>query len=592
MKQKKLISLILATLMIISTLAGCAQSEKVSEESSSTSTSQSTEASQSTVVEEEPTVITFGSTYALQSEPIPWYETTIFKKILEEANVEIEYVEYDAEQFKLALASDTLPDVMFLTKGDVVGIVSAGKALDMWPLLEEYAPNMLLDYYTERNDMMRQMYGGDNNGLYYVAPRINPAGEATTVEYSDGYNVRWDYYLEIGAPEITDDDSYIDAIEKMVAAHPKTESGEKVYGMTVWDNFNYWYMRGAYSKEASTANGSVSGTQYVADLVTNELINGYTNVDRGAFWIDMKFYNKLWNKDLLDPDSFTMTAEEFTARLTSGRYVASVYNDKNLYNNAKKDDPDTLAGYVNIPSENVVLNSGSKRPTGMFPDYTLFISSESENWEAVLRLFNVLHDPDTQRMVWSGIEGETWNYVDGVPTLTDEAVSMMSSGDEKLYEYGILYAKTAFATLQNVVLHPDGYPVDLTMTDEAKAETLNPLLKSQAEHYGVDYPLQAGQALLEAGKTIDKSGSYASFIASGIEARPTDLARIAEKSNDILYRAIPELVMAASEEEFKKVQDRVLKDLADAGEGELWSWSLERWNKSLEEMRPIIDKAN
>lgn len=595
MKKKQLISLFLVALMLVSMLAGCGQKEtKESKEtaSQSTETSKTEEASQSTeqeVPKEPPTKLTFGSSYTMQTDPVPWYETPIVKKILEEANVEIEYVQYDTEQFKLLLASGDLPDVVFTTAKRTDDIIAGELALDMGPLLEEYAPNMLTEQYTARNALMRRMYGGDEGAFYFVGSLVNTEGTSDKLELTDGYNLRWDYYLEVGAPEITDDDSYVDVIEKMVAAHPTNEKGEKTYGMGLYDAFSNWWTRGAFTSEASTVKAGIDNTMYVADLSTDELVNGFTDTDRAAFWIDMRFYNKLWNKGLLDPDSFTMTADQYAARLEGGRYVAAISKDTTLYKAEQAKNPDTLAGIVNIPTEAAVINSGSKSLLGNFPYYCMFISAKTEKKEAAMRLLNVLHDPDIQRMVWSGMEGETWNYVNGVPTFTDEMIEMVASSDTKLLEYGVMKKNAPLAILQNSSLHPDGYPVYLAMVDDVKASTLNTLQKSVADHYGVEYPLQAAEKLVAEGKTIDKRDNYSTLI-SGILIDPsTDMDRIGQKCKDILYKAVPELVMAASEAEFKEVQTRVLKEIADTGEAEVWAWYLEQWKVAKKEIQALIN---
>jgi hypothetical protein len=51
-----------------------------------------------------------------------------------------------------------------------------------------------------------------------------------------GYLLRWDYYKEIGAPAINNDDDYIAAIKAMQAKHPLSRSGKKTYDIGVEKN--------------------------------------------------------------------------------------------------------------------------------------------------------------------------------------------------------------------------------------------------------------------------------------------------------------------------------------------------------------------
>jgi len=90
---------------------------------------------------------------------------------------------------------------------------------------------------------------------------------------------------------------------------------------------------------------------------------------------------------------------------------------------------------------------------------------------------------------------------------------------------------------------------------------------------------------------IDMSNDCAQLISSYMPSRPTDVNRIIEKINDILYRAIPELVMAKDKAEFAAIQAQVLKDLADAGEAEAWAWIQEEYAKASAVVRPIFEQC-
>ena len=124
-----------------------------------------------------------------------------------------------------------------------------------------------------------------------------------------------------------------------------------------------------------------------------------------------------------------------------------------------------------------------------------------------------------------------------------------------------------------------------------RVDGLSPLDQNVAEYYGVQYPSQAAVALVEAGKTIDLSDDCGQLVATAMEAQPTDIARILEKCNEVIYRAIPKLVMAASEAEYAKVQEEVLAELAAAGEADAWAWCLEAYNSAREIVYPIFKTA-
>ncbi len=575
--MKTRISMILVLAMLVSALAGCGKQE---------------------TKEKEPTVITVGSTRVWQDTPVMWYETEVWKAIQEKANVKIEYIQYDKELFNLMLTSGDVPDLMYSEISDKIDdVVKSGLALDMTPYLEEYAPNMLSGDYAQRNDLVSLFKGGEEKALYFIAPRIGVENLNGGVDSSRGYNIRWDYYEEMGAPEIKNDDDYIALLEKMQALHPTNEKGEKVYAVGNYDNpgLSNWYQRAAVLKNVRGNMFFLSPSQYMTDNVTGELFNGYTDTERGAFWVDMAFYNKLYNKGLMDPESFTQTNQEYTTKIKAGRYLASMPTRNNgLYDEMKKVDPETTAGLIRIPSENAVAFANKKNLLGDFPTAYTFVSAKTKNVEAVMRLLNVLHDEDTIRMFYSGMEGVHWNYVNGVPTYTDEMKELLKNqGGDEFKKLGVMHQNVAYSLIPvtDTFIHSDGYPVSLSESDSVRAETLSGLQQAMADYYEVSYPSQATMKLVEAGKAIDLSNDFGQLVRAAMPATTTDVNRGIEKINDVLYRAIPKLVKAKNQAEFDAVQAQVLKDLKDAGEPEVWNWVKTEHAKAFAKVQPIFEKC-
>ena len=117
---------------------------------------------------------------------------------------------------------------------------------------------------------------------------------------------------------------------------------------------------------------------------------------------------------------------------------------------------------------------------------------------------------------------------------------------------------------------------------------MNGLYKDFCEFYGVQYPSQAFLPYVEDGRCIDLSNDCGQLVATAMPSMPTDVARILEKCNDIIYRAIPKLVMAENDEEFNKIQVQVLDDLKAAGEADAWAWCQTEYNAAFEKVAPIF----
>ena len=593
--KRKALSLLLVLAMVLAVFAGCGQKEAEKKEETSTTTpaqseTKTEEKKEEVKADEPPTKITLACTSILQTEPCQWYETDVWKEIWKLANVEIEYIQYDAELYKLMLTSGDTPDLVVSGIGDNIDDVMNSGLLVNMDEYAEYAPNMFSDTFAQRNELTRKMKGGKDNELLFVALGIGKENARGAADTSRGYSIRWDWYKEIGCPEMHSSDDYLDVIEQILKNHPTTENGEQVYGIGLYDNLTQWYMMQTFEEPILLNPWLIHNSSFMVGLADNVLVNGYTNTERSAYWAAVKFYNKAWNRGLIDPDSFTQTSDERTTKATAGRYVSEHPTRSNsLYNEAKKSDPNTTIGMQRIPTDNYLVFADKKMLTGDFPVYSIWLGKNSKNIEACMRLLNVLHDEDVQRMLWSGFEGIHWNYVDGVPALTDEAIKMIADGGEAIQKAGFNQDWLPGHIIQRSFEHSDGYPLCLADTDEMRNATMNSLQKDVSEYYGVQYVSQHGTKMVAAGEAVDMSNDCAQLIASFMPSRPTDVDRIIEKCNDVLYRALPKLVQAKDQAEFDAIQAQVLKDLAEAGVEDAWTWIKAEYDKAYAEIRPIFE---
>lgn len=520
----------------------------------------------------------------LQKTPVAWYETDVYKWIFDQIadkygyRINLEYDCYDNDKLNLMYASGELPDIVyFYTAAQVQTVMDNGYALNLAPLLEEYAPHVLDEKFAERNSLMQSLAGGEDNGLYFIPTTFGLEMRGGGQNSVRGYAVNWEWYKEIGAPDITNDADYIDALAQMVEKHPQTADGKPVYGYGYIDDFNNWTSVRAFPTNESLVNQwTFSGYLYMEGMDDNVLYNGYTNTERSTFWQEMRFANALYNKGLLDPDSFTQTNAELVAKIEAGQY-AGVTGDN------------SANGYVVAPATGAMLFGNKIHLAGYYPDQQVFVSSFSENWKAALAWIDYMHTEEAERALYSGIEGVHWNYVDGVPTLTDETIAMYQENGDALKQSGVAVT-TAIRVSQPGVSHSDGYPLSLFDTDEMRAASLTPILKDYSDYYGVSYPSQARQKLVEEGKIIDHSHNFSQLVAVAREPIPTDILRILTKCNDVVYTAVPKLVMAATQEEFNAIQEQVLADLEKAGEPEAWAWASEAQAKAHSLVDPIIGK--
>ena len=585
MKNKKATAVVLMILLFATAVTGCKPS------SNTPGTETKDPGSKGSESNADPVKISVGSTANIQTTPVMWYETDTWKEVTKKANVVIDsYTYYDQDKFNILLASNELPDVIFAhypTK--LPDIISGELALDLRPYFDKY-PNIDGEAYKQRNEIISGFYGGEDKALYFLGNYVGLELRDGGVVNWRGYNARWDWFKEIGAPEVKNRDDYLIALEKMVQNHPTTGKGKKVYATGLaGSQFEDWYTNGCFTQPAMVNMWTFGGYLYMEAFADGKLINGYTDLERSPFWSDMEFYRTLYQKDLLDPDSFTMTLEERQAKSAAGQYAAEMgWMNGDLYDAEKEKDPDTLAGMITIPNEASLVFADYHQVVGYFPSNYVFVSAKSKAVDGALSFLDVLHDPEVERMLYSGFEGEHWDRVDGVPTMKKETIAARIAGGDEWKKTGIEQTYN-FGFLQGSFLAEDGYPVNLFDTDAMRADSLTPLYKDYADYYGVDYPAQASTKLVKEGKTVSMANAYSELNQSATETIPTDIQRILTQCNDILYEAVPGLVQAKSDEEFQKIQREVLASLKSAGEETTWDWCLKANTKAQEFTRPVID---
>ncbi|MDO5434841.1 MAG: hypothetical protein Q4G19_00565 [Clostridia bacterium] len=543
-------------------------------------------------------VVTIGLNHSSDLDGGKWYSSNELKVLQEQYGIKIEYVYYDSEQYANLIAGGDFPDIMTANDTYLQTIRDNNWALN----LDEYQdklPHVFSETYTQTNQLSRDLLGGEEKKLLFLFPGIGP--ENTNGNDNDGWGikVRWDLYKELGYPEINTADDWIQVMKDMVALYPETESGEKVYGIGTWNAFSRFYQTGCMLVEGGNLNPWVyGGTMYMSGWEDTVLYNGYTNTERSAYWTAMKFFNKCWREGLFDEDSFVMTSDELKAKVRAGRYVSAVpYEGKELYPEVSKDDPETLMAIVNVGAPAAFVFANKLQLTGNAPSDNLWVNAKCKDLDATLQVLDFFSDPDTIRMMYNGIKGVDWDYDEnGKPYITEKGLKDIADYGRSTPEYyeatGIYGQICEFIRFVDTGVHPDGYTYNLTETFDVRAQTLNSWQKDYSEHYGVSCPSEYLVQTVKEGKTNDLSNDYGQMIALAFPTTPTDIKMIMDECAKIAQEAMPELIMAKTDEEFEAVQQRLFEEWEEAGESEAWAWAEKTFNDAKAGMQPVFEEAH
>lgn len=429
---------------------------------------------------------------------------------------------------------------------------------------------------------MKKYFSNNTGNLYFVTPQIGSEGHSYNLW--NGYIVRWDYYTELGYPEVKSDDDMLKVLSDIQKKHPTTPDGKKTYGYGFWTDQKMWPWH--IRAKANFGYADWGPEEYVIKISDNSIVNNYVDLT-SPFWADMKYYNKAYNLGLIDPDSFTQLNADYGAKGKSGVYLSGPVTwgmDTNYWEEAKK-DANTLALPISIPVEGVYSYTDSITDIG-WTNKMLCITKNCKIPERAMDFINSMNDPDIIRLLYSGIKGKDWDVIDGKPQLKPETVAASAdpNGTDAWEKRGIGYFNQNVIGLSGWFKNPkDNAPLNLFNDKSVWLGKLKPAEKNFSAHYGVEYPFQAHENLVKQGKAFTQE-NLQKDIPNALVTAPDDIKRIQVKVEEIALKAVPKLVMAKNNDEFVKEQNKLISDLKAAGQDTSWAW----WQKAWADAKAII----
>jgi len=569
--------IICLVLAMVVTMAACTPSVKgsVTEPTNSGSNQQTAQADKT--AEKVPIDIIFFGLTASAQDIEQLLNSDVIKAMEEETGVRLSATAVDDSKKQVILAGGDLTDIVCIEKQtDISPMISGKQIRPLNNLIENYGNNVK-SIRPERLKMAQTLLS-DGSGEAYVLPiYAGKEDRAPKVSHSI-YMTRWDYYKELGFPEIKTPDDMLELLKDMQEAHPKTDDGKPVYGVSFYTSDSStidFDKRFHHTFGFHTINDNISWKVSDESMVFN-----YTDPN-GPYWMAAEYYNKAYRMGILDPDSFTQKSDDFATKVTAGQilspwlraYARSFETAENASN------PNSLRGFQTIPVEGVTLWTNVIQAAGWEAFY-LAIPQNCKNPEKAMEFINFCFGYDGSRLISSGIEGVHWKYVNGVPTLTDEIKKLERERSKEWEKTGINaeplpYFLGGVAALE---VHPDGGPVNLFASDEYYASLSSAMDLDYSKHYGAEYPYGVFLKLIDEGKVFDRS-TVDMRVISGIGSAPEDIQRIDVKLLDIAVKAIPKAVLAESEADFQKIKNETIAELIAAGANTSKEWWQNRYNE-------------
>ena len=478
--KRKVVSLMLVSAMVAGMLAGCGSDSGSSKGGSSTETGSAAEASSSGETADDKSPITF-EYFNADGKNGNW-DNPVAKAITEATGVTLD-VSYpvasqgDAkEDVALMIANDEYPDMIY-AKGSATDLYQAGALIDMTDLIEKYGPNIKKMYGAE---MEKLKWSQDDPGIY----QLSYAGvNQKTLTTGGSCQIQWAALKENDYKYPKTLDEYEKMIKSYLAAHPKTEDGLDMIGITMSASDWHWMIT-LGNPAGLIADASPDNGQWIIDDEYNVHYKHVTDEEKEYF----KWLCRMYNEGILDPNFATQTDDDYIAKVASGRVVAITdaewhYSqcEATLVADGKVDQT-----YVGLP---VTLREDQVEKALLYQGTTvgwgIGITKSCEDPVRAIKFLDYLCSDEGQILYHWGIERE--NYFlddDGQPYRTDEEVAKAQSDPDYAKNTGI-DNYTGFPIYGTGSYSEDGFPYTPT-TKESVIANYNTAEKEGCEAMGFE----------------------------------------------------------------------------------------------------------
>ena len=267
-------------------------------------------------------------------------------------------------------------------------------------ILQDYGPYIAahMEKALEKN---RNLSGGTVYG--YGFDVATSAEDPQSMMYT--WDLRFDLYQEIGAPEIRNYDDLVEVLKQMKEICPTDDNGNPTYGVSLfndWDGNMVMYVK-------STASAYTGGDEFGFGLYdpTTQTFTGCLE-EAGPYYDALKFYNKLYREGLLDPDSQTQGYSGMNEDYLNGTAFLNVFN---FMGSALYNTPQHLADgkimYPVAPAEATPIRYGLNVYGG---NRIWSIGANTENPELCMAIYNWLATPEGRMTAEYGPKDVCWYY--------------------------------------------------------------------------------------------------------------------------------------------------------------------------------------
>ncbi|MCL1845124.1 MAG: hypothetical protein FWF77_04390 [Defluviitaleaceae bacterium] len=348
---------------------------------------------------------------------------------LEEFNAVVQIIPDADGTFATRMEAGFLGDiVLFGSSGrEYLNAVEAGMLFD-WEeddLVQTYGPfiweNMRLALETNR-----ELSGGRIHGFGF---NVAQSGEDHEDFFYYPY-IRWDLYVELGMPYVGTLEDFIPVLEAMVALEPYNEFGQRNFAVSFFPDWDGDMVMMVKSTGALYGYDEFGFGLYCTQTQTFQPIF-YEN---GQYLRALRFYNQLFQRGLMDPDSMTQTFDDMREKYLTGRAMWNIFSWMADPFNTEENMAEGRAMMPLAASDQRNIVYGLN-PFGGTRVWT--IGAQSAHPELAMQIINWFSTPEGSLTFFYGPRGIMWDYnAYGNTYLTELGLLAQQDADAAIFTMG------------------------------------------------------------------------------------------------------------------------------------------------------------
>lgn len=472
-----------------------------------------------------------------------WGGNAVSEKITEETGVTVNFVTpigNEEEKLNSLISLDALPDIITLGwwEPQITKMIDGDMVYALNSLADEYD----MYFYEVADETILNWYRSEDGNVYqYPCSSYTPKDleKYDSIPSNQTFLVRKDIYEAIGSPDMTTVEGFYEAVKKAKEMFPTVDGKELIpIGAHVFDE-----------------TGCVSFDQMLMNFlaIPNEKDGKFYDRYTDAEYIKwMKMFRQLGEEGYLLNDIFVDQRTQMSEKLAEGRYFCMLYQRTDMADQQKilyEKDPDSIYMAVDGPRN----SDGSEYMlpmTGINGWTVTLVSKNCEHPDRAIAFLDYLMSEHGQMLTYLGVEGVTYDMVDGEPVIKEEVQELLST-DRKSYDelYG---ADNTYWMLQNNA-----------MQMKWGTETQPPM--AQLEEWTYPYSRYLGQY-----EIAFSSDSYIGSINTKVEL--------------LWSKTVKKLLLASSEEEFDSILADFVKERDALGYAELLEEKTRRMTENKERL--------